>query len=100
MKKNTIVTFKNKKIKIPFDILVDPKTAHELETIKNPFSKQKAAIPKFAVAVYDVIKGAEVLYNQGQLSSGYKFLSNAAVMNKGRYWFQKYFIDAYGVLLD
>jgi|TARA_R100001594_G_C3926920_1_gene237153 hypothetical protein len=93
MKKNTIVTFKNKKIKIPFDILVDPKTAHELETIKNPFSKQKAAIPKFAVAVYDVIKGAEVLYNQGALS-------NAALMNKGRYWFQKYFIDAYGVLLD
>tara|TARA_R100000306_G_scaffold15557_1_gene19998 strand:+ start:286 stop:567 length:282 start_codon:yes stop_codon:yes gene_type:complete len=93
MNKNTIIVYEGKKIKIPFDIMVDPKTATELETITNPFSKKKAVIPKFAVAVYDVIKGAEELYNQGALR-------NASIMNKGRYWFQKYFIHDYAVLLD
>ena len=87
MKKNTIITFENKKIKIPFDILVDPTTAHELETVTNPFSKQKAGIPKFAVAVYDVIKGAESLHQ-------YK------TVEKGLAWFSRKFPKQYMVLLD
>ena len=93
MKKNTVITFENTKIKIPFDILVDPKTASELKTVTNIASGQKAVIPKFAVAVYDVIKGSELFYNNGQLQM-------AKTINQGRYWFQKYFINEYYVLLD
>ena len=33
MKKNTVVIFEDQKIKIPFDIIVDPKKANELETV-------------------------------------------------------------------
>lgn len=93
MKKNTIVNFDGKKIKIPFDIYVNPKTATELDTVENPFSGQKAILPKFATAVYDVIKGSEMLYNSGDLTA-------AKTMNKGRVFFQKYFTNEYYTLLD
>ena len=93
MKKNTIVIFEDKEIKIPFDISVDPKTANELETITNDVSGKKAIIPKFAVAVYDMIKGSEIFYNNGNFKM-------ATIINKGRVWFQKYFIKEYYTLLD
>ena len=87
MKKNEIVNFEGKKIKIPFDIYVNPKTAKELDTVENPFTGKKAIIPKFATAVYDVIKGS------GDFSA-------AKTMNKGRVFFQKYFTNEYYTLLD
>ena len=48
---------------------------------------QSARIPAFAVAIYDTTIGAEA-------SEDYD------LMNKGREWFQKNFIDAYYTLLD
>ena len=93
MKKNTVVIFEDQKIKIPFDIIVDPKKANELEEVTNWASGQKCKIPKFAVAVYDVIKGSELFYNNGQFQM-------ATIINQGRYWFQKYFIKEYYTLLD
>ena len=93
MKKNEVIEFEGKKIKIPFDIYVDPKKAKELETVSNAFSGKKAIIPKFAVAVYDVITGSELLYNAGDLTA-------AKTMNKGREFFQKYFTNEYYTLLD
>ena len=60
-------------------------------TIFNRFSdetfQQSARIPAFAVAIYDTTIGAEA-------SEDYD------LMNKGREWFQKNFIDAYYTLLD
>ena len=60
-------------------------------TIFNRFSdetfSQSARIPAFAVAIYDTTIGAEA-------SEDYD------LMNKGREWFQKNFIDAYYTLLD
>jgi hypothetical protein len=53
----------------------------------------KAIIPAFAVAVLDVIKGSEMLYNAGDLTA-------ARTMNKGREFFQKYFTNEYYTLLD
>ena len=93
MKKNKVITFEGKKIKIPFDIYIDPAKAFELETVSNPFSGMKAIIPAFAVAVLDVIKGSEMLYNAGDLTA-------ARTMNKGREFFQKYFTAEYYTLLD
>ena len=49
--------------------------------------QQSAQIPAFAVAIYDTTIGAEA-------SEDYD------LMNKGREWFQKNFIDAYYTLLD
>ena len=93
MKKNKVIEFEGKKIKIPFDIYVNPAKAFELETVSNPYSGLKAIIPAFAVAVLDVIKGSELLYNSGDLGA-------AKTMNRGREFFQKYFTDEYYTLLD
>ena len=96
MKKNKIIEFEGKKIKIPFDIYVDPAKALELETVANPYSGMKAIIPAFAVAVLDVIKGCELVYHQDIKSQA----QAARTMNKGREFFQKYFTAEYYTLLD
>ena len=53
------IIYKGKKIKVPF------KDAHygldgeqDIE-LQNPLSGQKATVPGYAAAVYDVIKGAD-----------------------------------------
>ena len=75
-------------MKLPFKIMMtDPKSKHALETVTNPYSGQSCQLPRYAVAVYDTIKGAELLDDQG-------------TMRKGLDWFQKNFTDEYYVLLD
>ena len=72
---------------LPFKIMItDPASKHAMETVKNPYSKQSCQLPRYAVAVYDVIKGAELL-------------EDGKTMQKGLTWFQKYFTDQYYVLL-
>ena len=60
-------------------------------TMHNRFSdetfSQSCKLPAFAVAIYDTTIGAEA-------SEDYD------LMNKGREWFQKNFINEYYVLLD
>ena len=68
-------------------MMTDPKSKHALETVTNPYSGQSCQLPRYAVAVYDVIKGAEML-------------EDGKTMQKGITWFQKYFTDQYYVLLD
>ena len=67
--------------------MTDPKSKHALETVTNPYSGESCQLPRYAVAVYDTIKGAELLGDQG-------------TMRKGLDWFQKNFTDQYYVLLD
>ena len=86
MKTNTI-KYNNKTIKLPFkdaDYSDEPLT---METVTNPFSGESIAMPKFAVAVYDVIMGSEQMQDWDN-------------HRKGLDWFIKYFPKQYGVLLD
>jgi len=55
--------------------------------IANPYSGEKVMLQPDAVAVYDYIKGSEVLQQ-------YK------AVRKGLDWFRKHEPDAYMVLLD
>ena len=55
--------------------------------IANPYSGEKVTLQPDAVAVYDYIKGSEVLQQ-------YK------AVRKGLDWFRKHEPDAYMVLLD
>ena len=48
------ITYQNKKIKLPFPEADYSDQPLELEEVKNPFSGASIAMPKFAVAVYDV----------------------------------------------
>ena len=75
-------------MKLPFKIMLeDPKSKHALETVTNPYSGQSCQLPRYAVAVYDVIKGAEVTHNYD-------------LVEKGLAWFSRKFPKQYMVLLD
>jgi len=55
--------------------------------VENPFSKQKVTLQPTAIAVYDCIKGAEML---GEYDT----------VEKGIDWFIEHYPKEYGVLLD
>ena len=75
---------KNKRIKMPFDCVIMDKESKE---IANPYTGQKALLTPEAIAVYDTIKGAEMM---GQYET----------MEKGIAWFQANYPKEYFVLLD
>ena len=55
--------------------------------VANPFSGQKVMLEPIAVAVYDCIKGAEMIEDYD-------------IVEKGIEWFQKHYPKEYMVLLD
>ena len=69
---------------MPFDCVIMDKESKE---IANPYTGQKALLTPEAIAVYDTIKGAEML---GQYET----------MEKGIAWFQANYPKEYFVLLD
>mgnify|MGYP001187893754 FL=1 len=68
----------------PFEVEIMDKAPVE---VANPFSKQKVMLEPIAVAVYDCIKGAEMLEDHD-------------MMQKGMDWFAEHYPDEYMVLLD
>jgi hypothetical protein len=76
------------------DLTKEPNPPFEVEIIDtkpvevvNPFSNQKATLLPTAVAVYDCIKGAEML-------------GETDTVQKGIDWFIEHYPKEYGVLLD
>ena len=55
--------------------------------VSNPYSGEKVTLKPTAVAVYDCIKGAEMVEDYD-------------MMQKGIEWFIKHYPKEYGVLLD
>jgi len=98
MNKNDTIEYNGKKIKIPFDIYCSRDKAAKFETVTNPFSGVTVTLPKFAVAVYDVIKGAEVIMDQQPYTPMAQDCRKA--FEKGITFFQKYFTNEYYSLLD
>jgi hypothetical protein len=96
---NTI-KYNNKTIKIPFKDADYSDTPLEMETVSNPFSGQSIAMPKFAVAVYDVIIGSEMIATQEDKHLGYGTSKQWDNVRKGLDWFRRYFAKEYMVLLD
>ena len=72
------------KVKLPFDCMILDKESVE---VKNRFSGEGVMLTPEAVAVYDVIRGCEMM-------GDYK------TMRKGLDWFRQYFPAEYMVLLD
>ena len=80
------IKYNNKKYKLPFNVaLPDDPTA--TDTVRNRFGGESCTLPAFAIAVYDVILGAEML-------GDFKTVRN------GLDWFTKHFTNEYYVLLD
>jgi hypothetical protein len=82
-----VVKYNNKEYKIPFDVNLTLDTQDKLIEVPNRFSGATASLPWFAVAVYDMIIGAERLED-------YK------TMERGLSWFAKHFPKEYMTLLD
>jgi hypothetical protein len=82
-----VVTYNNKEYKIPFDVNLTLDAQDKLIEVPNRFSGATASLPWFAVAVYDMIIGAERLED-------YK------TMERGLDWFAKHFPKEYMTLLD
>jgi hypothetical protein len=82
-----VINWQGKEYRIPFSILDLELDKDNLINVTNPYSKETATLPWFAVAVYKMIKDAEIKEN-------YK------LMQGGLSWFQKYFTNEYYTLLD
>ena len=98
MKKRII--YKNKPIYLPFkdaDYSQDP---FGMETVSNPFSGQSIEMPKFAVAVYDVIMGSNMIAEKYDQVHGTGTSPAWNDVRKGLNWFRQYFAKEYMVLLD
>ena len=68
----------------PFPVEIMDKAPVE---VANPYSGQKVMLEPIAVAVYDCIKGAEMM-------------ENSEIVEKGLEWFAKHYPDEYMRLLD
>ena len=80
------ITYNNKVYKLPFAVSL-PEDPTAEEEISNRFNGEKAKLPAFAVAVYDVIMGSEMLKQWD-------------THRQGLDWFSRNFTKEYYVLLD
>ena len=78
------MTDKTKRIKMPLDCVIMDKESKE---IANPYTGEKVLLTPEAIAVYDTIKGAEMM-------------GKYDLMEKGIAWFQANYPKEYFVLLD
>ena len=80
------IKYKNKEYKLPFAVGLpeDPTTE---EKIQNRFGGESCTLPAFAVAVYDVILGSEMLKQWD-------------THRQGLDWFSRNFTKEYMILLD
>ena len=72
------------KRKLPFDCMI---LDAEAVRVTNPFSGESCMLEPDAVAVYDTIKGCELI-------------GDYTMVQKGLAWFAKYFPREYMILLD
>ena len=94
------IKYNNKTIKLPFKDADYSDQPLELETVTNPFSGQSIDMPKFAVAVYDVTMGSNLLAEGYDRKHGTGSSPAWKDVRKGLDWFRKYFAEEYMVLLD
>ena len=93
------IIYKDKTIKLPFAD-ADYSDPFEMETVSNPFSGQSIAMPRFAVAVYDVTMGSNHIAESYDQKHGMGASPAWKDVRKGLNWFRQYFAEEYMVLLD
>jgi len=86
MKVKQSVEYNGKRYTLPF-LVAKESLSTKQETVRNRFGGESCTLPAFAIAVYDVIIGAEML---GDYKS----------VRQGLDWFTKHFTNEYYVLLD
>ena len=82
-----VVKYNDIEYNIPFDVDLTLDSKDKLIEVANPFSGQTAKLPWFAVAVYDLIIGAQ-------------HLEEYETVQEGCDWFAKHIPKEYMTLLD
>ena len=82
-----VINWQGKEYRIPFDLDLTLDSKDKLIEVPNRFSGETASLPWFAVAVYDLIMGAEQFEDYN-------------TMQQGLDWFRQYFPKQYMTLLD
>jgi hypothetical protein len=82
-----VVKYNDIEYNIPFDVNLTLDSKDKLIDVANPFSGATASLPWFAVAVYDLIMGAQQLEDYKTVQDGCD-------------WFAKHFPKEYMTLLD
>ena len=86
MKVKQSVEYNGKRYTLPF-LVAKESLSTEQDTVRNRFGGESCTLPAFAIAVYDVIIGSEMLEDYKKV-------------RKGLDWFIKHFTKEYMVLLD
>ena len=94
------IKYNNKTIKLPFPSADYSDQPLEMETVHNPFSGASIAMPKFAVAVYDVTTGSNLIAEGYDRKHGMGTSPDWKTVRKGLDWFSRNFPKQYMVLLD
>ena len=95
------IKYNNKTIKLPFNGAdYGGDQALEQVTIANRFTGQETSMPKFAVAVYDIIIGSEWRATAEDKHLGTGASKQWDNVRKGLDWFRKHFAEQYMVVLD
>ena len=94
------IIYNNKTIKLPFADADYSDEPLKMEEVKNPFSGQSIAMPRFAVAVYDVTMGNNLIAEMHDSKHGTGTAPAWKDVRKGLDWFRRYFAKEYMVLLD
>ena len=81
------INYKGKKVKVPFEDANYTLDGEKDVVLANRFSGDKATVPGYAAAVYDVIIGAEAT-------------NKYDLVQQGCDWFSRNFPKQYMVLLD
>ena len=81
-----VINYEGKRYDIPFDLDLEIDKDQTID-VANRFSGEKASLPWFAVAVYDLIMGAEQF-------------DDYETMQQGLDWFRQYFPKQYMTILD
>jgi hypothetical protein len=71
---------------LPFAVSL-PEDPTAMDTVRNRFGGESCTLPAFAIAIYDVIIGAEMLQDY-------------TTVRQGLDWFSRNFTKQYYVLLD
>jgi len=80
------IKYNNKEYKLPFAVSL-PEDPTAMDTVRNRFGGESCTLPAFAIAIYDVIIGAEMLQDY-------------TTVRQGLDWFSRNFTKQYMVLLD
>ena len=98
------IEYKNKKLKLPYELTEGQATA-DMVTRINPLSGQSIDLPRFAAIIYDTCVELNLAAERKDAATGQalgfsEHQDDLQKVRNGLNWFRRYFAKEYMVLLD